>query len=85
MTADLLGVLADAMPVVGDKLEAADRLASGYARRYAEFYLGPKSGNRYPHPPAALDPHIARLVRDEVQEAALARCQGGRLQVGSRR
>jgi hypothetical protein len=77
MTApDLVGVLSDAMPVLGDKLEAADRLAGGYARRYAEFYLGPKSTSRYPYAPRELDPNIAKLVREEVQEAALVRRSG---------
>jgi hypothetical protein len=75
-TPDLVGVLSDTMPVLGEKLEAADRLAGGYARRYAHWFLTSKSQRRYPFPPSGLDANIAKLVRDEVQEAALVRRAG---------
>jgi hypothetical protein len=76
VTPDLLAVLAEAMPVVGDKLEAADRLAGEYARRYAHWFLTSKNKHSYPFPPAGLDPLIAKLVRDEVEDAALVRRAG---------
>lgn len=69
---DLMAALSEvARPKVHEKLRDAKRLADDYLEEYAAFWLGPKSFPRRPQIPAGLDPHVARLVRDEVEEAAL--------------
>jgi hypothetical protein len=69
---DLMTLLGAAAEDVGEKLEAADRLAMGYVRAYTEWYV--KSGSQHragqPSRPAGLDEHIAKAIRESVLEQA---------------
>jgi hypothetical protein len=61
----------EARATVQEKLRDAKRLADCYVEDCARFYVGPKSQSLRPSVPAGLDPSIARLIRSEVEEAAL--------------
>lgn len=66
---DLTEVVATVQADLGDLIEALDVDGASYARAYARWMLG--QGKR-PVPPASLRGAAAALVREHVQDAAVA-------------
>lgn len=67
---DLMTILGAAAEDIGEKLEAADRLAMDYIKAYTAWIVEGRPLSRQPMRPRDLDPHIAKAVRESVIEQA---------------